>query len=59
MTRAAGIMFRNVIQRGNITHSFVERSNRMPGAVLGEFAPLGATGALLSAGIANEGRLVL
>jgi hypothetical protein len=29
----------------------------MPGAVLGEFAPLGATGVLLSAQIAADGRL--
>jgi hypothetical protein len=31
----------------------------MPGAVLGEFAPLGATGVLLSAQIAADGRLGL
>jgi hypothetical protein len=49
MTRAAGIMFRNVIQRGNITHSFVERANRLPGAVLADFATTRWCVVLLSA----------
>ena len=35
----------------------VERDNRMPGAVLADFAPLGGAVVLLSAQVAAEGRL--
>jgi hypothetical protein len=36
---------------GNMTRSFVKRDNSMQGAVLGEFAPLGASVELLSAAL--------
>jgi hypothetical protein len=39
------------------TQLFVERDNSLPGAVLADFAPLGASVVLLSAQVAAEGRV--